>query len=594
LASGWCAMATRLTGDSGATYVVDGPPVGAGGQAVVHAATCEDDGARVAVRVARGPGPLALHLRRQAERQRQLLAGPVGRWVLPVWDEGTWDDRPFVVTSWAPRALGDGPVDRVVLRALVAAVEACGAAGEVHGDLTPGNVLLPDGGGIWLADHAVGDGWFTPGYAPPEQVLGRPRTPEVDRYALAATLWTVLAGAPPGGPARVAGALRAAAREAPDARGWPLPRAFDLGACALDDEDRRRFDARCPTDGAIRDALSAHLEPDPARRPRDLRGLADALDGRPPAERRRSGLRWTAGAGAVGLAALAVAAGRPGPCPPGFAGDGRRCVHPDGRVVLRVGPQVVALGTDRPDVRDAPPRFAVLTRAFFLDRTEVTQGAWAAVTGERPMAWRDQILDDGVRAPCFHWRGHLLLGDDLPVACVSFVDAARYANRRSLLDGLPPAYEIAGDEVRWDRSSPGWRLPTEAEWEAAAAAGTALRHGAVCAVANTRDRSAPAHWGGEATCDDRAPGLAPVGSYPENERGFVDLYGNVAEWTWDRYAAPAAGSWGLDPVGPPDGPMRTFRGGSWMHVARGVRVRWGAAPAARDFALGLRRARYAD
>jgi formylglycine-generating enzyme required for sulfatase activity len=113
----------------------------------------------------------------------------------------------------------------------------------------------------------------------------------------------------------------------------------------------------------------------------------------------------------------------------------------------------------------------------------------------------------------------------------------------------------------------GGRLPTEAEWERAARLGEpgppALR--------------ARANFGADRCCQgaeegaDRWTEAAPVASLAANAIGIFDLFGNVSEWTADRYA-PYSASETTDPRGPDTGDLRVTRGGSWIHPAERLRT----------------------
>ncbi|MBP5531077.1 MAG: SUMF1/EgtB/PvdO family nonheme iron enzyme [Lentisphaeria bacterium] len=168
----------------------------------------------------------------------------------------------------------------------------------------------------------------------------------------------------------------------------------------------------------------------------------------------------------------------------------------------------------------------VTVSPFLIDRCEVTQAEYAALTGTNPAKFK---------------------GDTRPVECLRWHDAARFCNARSKKEGLKPCY----NEETWecDFSADGYRLPTEAEWEYACRAGNtdALPKGDLKQYAWMRSNSQ------EKT--------HPVGTLKPNAWGICDMYGNVAEWCNDWYAPELAG--GNDPRGPETGEKKVLRGGSW-------------------------------
>jgi formylglycine-generating enzyme required for sulfatase activity len=161
--------------------------------------------------------------------------------------------------------------------------------------------------------------------------------------------------------------------------------------------------------------------------------------------------------------------------------------------------------------------------------------------------------------------------DTRPVINVSWDDAQGYVNWLSK--------ETGGVET--------CRLPSEAEWEYAARAGTSTdyfwgneigKNNANCAGCNSE-------WDGKQT--------APAGSFPANKFGLQDMHGNVYEWVQDcshdgYQGAPADGTAWESGGGDCDG--RVVRGGSWDRFPANLRssIRGLSSPAIRRFNVGFR------
>ncbi|MBU6161834.1 MAG: formylglycine-generating enzyme family protein [Myxococcales bacterium] len=204
-----------------------------------------------------------------------------------------------------------------------------------------------------------------------------------------------------------------------------------------------------------------------------------------------------------------------------------------------------------------------LTRGFYLQTTEVTQAEWQRVMGNNPWAY-------------------VSCGSNCPVETVTWLQAVLYANALSRLEGFSECYDNMGHVLGGGNiyDCAGYRLPTEAEWEYAARAGTtASRYGALERVA----------W----YEGDTWSGPHAVGLLEPNAWGLYDMLGNVWEWTHDWYG-PYGGA-AIDPVGAASGSNRVLRGGGWCFNAQGVRaaMRCSVAPGDRYDDLGFRVARTA-
>lgn len=197
--------------------------------------------------------------------------------------------------------------------------------------------------------------------------------------------------------------------------------------------------------------------------------------------------------------------------------------------------------------RDADERLhkVILSRGYWLQDSEVTQGQWEAVMGSNPSRF----------ASC---------GADCPVESISWGDIRIFLRKINSF----------GDEVTY-------RLPTEAEWEYAARAGSMSKY--CFGVMNSTLNDYGWH-------DRNAGGRThPVMKKRPNAWGLYDMHGNVWEWCRDWYG-PYPAEDVNDPTGPASGSSRVLRGGSWFSNADMCRsaVRHSLAQDNRNFYLGFR------
>lgn len=169
-------------------------------------------------------------------------------------------------------------------------------------------------------------------------------------------------------------------------------------------------------------------------------------------------------------------------------------------------------------------RSVVLTRGYWMSDHEVTQSEYQGLMGRNPSGFP---------------------GANRPVENVSWHDATNYCHRLN-----QQAYERGELPAGY-----AYRLPTEAEWECAARAGseTAFPWG------DSTSEAARHAWN-EATA---AFTTHEVRSLSPNRWGLHDLLGNVWEWCLDWGAVPASAT-ALEPSGPKDGSLRVIRGGSYL------------------------------
>jgi formylglycine-generating enzyme required for sulfatase activity len=228
---------------------------------------------------------------------------------------------------------------------------------------------------------------------------------------------------------------------------------------------------------------------------------------------------------------------------------------PDKTLVNSIGMELVlipagtfTMGSEDGESDERPARQVTISRPFYLGKYEVTQGQWQAIMGNNPSLFR---------------------GDPkLPVEQVWWSDVQAFIGKLNAKEG--------GNL---------YRLPTEAEWEYAARAGSTLAYG----FGNEVSRLGEYAW-----YRDNAGGKThPVGQLKPNAWGLYDMHGNVMEWVQDwygRYSDKPV----TDPQGSPSGSHRMRRGGAWNSVATVCRSsnRY-SVPGFRDDFLGFRLVRTA-
>ncbi|ANB73804.1 hypothetical protein AYM40_16655 [Paraburkholderia phytofirmans OLGA172] len=235
---------------------------------------------------------------------------------------------------------------------------------------------------------------------------------------------------------------------------------------------------------------------------------------------------------------------------------------------------------------DETPQHSVSVKSFGIAKFDVTRKQFSIFAKETEFDGRGCSVYNGEgwwpnsRAD---WKDPgFSQSDDDPVVCVSWADAQKFI---AWLNSKLPAGKARK-----------YRLPTEAEWEYAARAGTVTRsywdgkRSEQCAYENARDVSArdldPA--AAYVDCEDGYVETSPVGSFRPNPWGLYDMLGNAYQWVSDCFQF----TYSNDPEDFhfPDCSKKTARGASWATIPIGVRssVRHAYKTETRDSAIGFR------
>jgi formylglycine-generating enzyme required for sulfatase activity len=206
---------------------------------------------------------------------------------------------------------------------------------------------------------------------------------------------------------------------------------------------------------------------------------------------------------------------------------------------------------------EAPRTIVTISHGFWMGRHEVTQREYLAVVGSNPSQFTGDL--------------------NRPVESVSWPEATNFC-------ALLTAQQLAAGLI-----TPGcqYRLPTEAEWEYAARAGTSTR------FSYGEDPNATSLTNFAWYSANSGAMTHPVEQKAPNPWGVYDMEGNVLEWCLDWYGT-YPGGFEIDPQGPASNPIgvKVIRGGAWdsfdTDCRSARRMSFGVSPFLKDFILGFR------
>ena len=269
-------------------------------------------------------------------------------------------------------------------------------------------------------------------------------------------------------------------------------------------------------------------------------------------------------------------------------------VNREGMTMVEVAPHKFTMGTAGKwgNDFDKSAHEVTLSHAFYLGDREVTIEQFRRCVDDSRNQDSDEFHEWLER---YEQYGRFSPVLDCPAVSMTWFEALLYCNWLSVREGRRPCYTPLGEKkiIKWanedfyldewhcDFTADGYRLPTEAEWECAARAGS---NGDFC-FGSDEDLLPQYAW----FIVNGKSRTWPGGAKLPNAWGLFDVHGNVWEWCWDWMGVYSAGS-ATAPTGPTEGLGRVVRGGSFNHSATDCRTanRVEYVPAFRSIFYGFR------
>jgi serine/threonine-protein kinase len=579
--------------------------IGAGGMSVVYRVWDLKRQVPLAMKVLRAEFADDPSIFKRFVREANALRKLTHPNIVPFYDVFNWQDSAVLIEHYIDgfslksllKRRGSLSIEEalVYLKAICAALGFTHAHGVIHCDVKPDNILIDQGGDIYLTDfgiarHAESTATTvglagTAAYMAPEQIRIEPVTAETDIYSLGVMLYEMLAGKRP---------FKGSSAELESSASSPSDR-MRYAHLNLDPTDPREINpditeqmaqvilkalAKDPADRypstteflkSVAKAAGIDVADIPDRAPVQRNYLAPPLaqDVSTPSPRRRTVVtvpprpklivkRWHLIAGGAGVILLLAA---------GFA-------------VTRSGL-----------LADTDSESTTLQEAGSdnqeLAGPEPTEDASVSLTPDATSVfgngdWTPRIDEVGETLMAFVPAGCFVMGLDTGGAqeapahrqCIErpfWIDVTEVSNEAYGSAGASVGGDFPRDSVDWFEAqaycgSRGGRLPTEAEWEYAARGpdgllfpwgnnleGDRLNH---CDVNCNNPRA-------DRTANDRYATAAPGGSYPEGASwvGALDMSGNLWEWVLNPYTSYPLDLSSLPPVN--NESLAVVRGGSW-------------------------------